>query len=480
MSYRDYNPAMLRRGVAPAALLLVALSTPQTGAAQRPPLPALGFDDLPAGVRTRLEHAYDAARTRPDDAAAVGRLGMLLHAYHQLRSADACYRAARALDPGALSWTYLSAVVTAELGDAAAALATLRDALRIDRTYLPARLRLAEALQAAGELDGSRAEYESIVREVPELAAAHYGLGRVLAALGETRDAVERYRHAVELAPEFGPAHYALALAYRDLDMAAQAEPHLAAHRDHGSRRPVPADPLLDEVRSLADTARELISEAARLGRLGRIDESIALHLKALERDPGAAQAHVNLISLYGRAGRAADAGAHYRAALALGSSVAEAHYNYGVLLASTRRLPEAAEAFRQALDVNPFHAQAHNNLGGLLAQAGRLDDAATHFRRALANDPQHRGARFNYGRVLGMQGRHRDAIDQLERILEPEDADTPRYLHALSGAWRQAGDVSKARDYAERARALAGRLGQAALAALIDEELKRLAQVPQ
>jgi tetratricopeptide (TPR) repeat protein len=453
-----------------------ALTASQLRHPDSPGLPRLAIDNLPPPVRAGLERAYDDARAR--DASAVGRLAMMLHAYEQYRSADACYRIARQLEPQSMSWAYLSGVVQAEQGENTAAFASFRQALDIEPNYLPARVRLADALMRAGDLDASRAEYEALVRDFPELALAHYGLGRVSSVLGHPTVAAGHYQRAVDVAPQFGPARYALALAYRDLGLANRAHPHLDAYRQFGARRPVLPDGLLEQVRSMRGTTRDLIAEGARLGRTGRLEESIALHLKALEVDPTVAQAHVNLISLYGRTGRPDKAEEHYRAALRVESVLAEAHYNYGVLLVAARRYTDAADAFRQTLDVNPFHAQAHNNQAALLAQQGKLEEAAAHYRQAVANDPQHRTARFSLGRVLVALGRPREAVEQFRRILLPEDVDTPRYMYALANAYLAAGDFANAREYGQQALGRAERLGQAGLAARIKGELQGMPAV--
>ena len=47
-----------------------------------------------------------AAKARPGDAAAVGRLGMTLHAHKQLNAAKACYRRASLLEPANFDWLY--------------------------------------------------------------------------------------------------------------------------------------------------------------------------------------------------------------------------------------------------------------------------------------------------------------------------------------------------------------------------------------
>jgi tetratricopeptide (TPR) repeat protein len=336
---------------------------------------------------------------------------------------------------------------------------------------------LADTLVQAGQLSAARAEYVALLRDYPELAIAHYGCGRVAALLGEAEDALEGYRKSVELAPQFGAAHYALALAYRDAGLGDRVVAHLEAYRRLGASRPVPPDPLMERVNTFRSTARHLIVEGARLDESGRIDESIGRHLKALEADPAAAQAHVNLISLYGRNDQLDSAQRHYHAALKLQGDHAGAHYNWGVLLADAGRFDEAAYAFRRALEINPFHPQAHNNLATLLARQGKLDEAATHYQHAISNDPDHRVARFNLGRVLVALGRPREAAEHFGRLLEPEDEDTPRFTYALATAWLAAGESDKARTSGEQALEIARRLGQTGLAAKIEQDLKRMKQ---
>jgi len=438
-------------------------------------LPRLALDVLPPAVRQRIERIYEDAEAHPQDASAAGRLAMALHAHEQYQSADAVYQRARQLDPASFAWAYLHGLVQTRLAQWRAAATSLRRALVIDPGYVPARVALADALLQDAELDAARREYAALVQDYPKLALAHYGYGRTTAVLGDSAAALEHYRAAVKWAPQFGMAHYALALTYRAAGLPDRAATHLDAYRRLGARRPALADPARERVHAYRSTARDLIDAGARLEEQGLVDESIGRHLEALEADPVAAQAHVNLISLYGRRGQMDAAQRHYEAALTLQADRAGAHYNWGVLLARERRVDEAAEVFRRALNVSPFHPQAHNNLATLLAAEGKLADAATHYRQAIANDPGYRVARLNLGRVLIALGRPREAAEQLERLVALEDNDTPRVKHALATAWLAAGDLSKARKYCEQALQAARRLGQTELAAKIEQDLERM-----
>jgi tetratricopeptide (TPR) repeat protein len=450
---------------------------PETGAQQAIDRePALTFTHLPVSARRPLEEAYERAKASPRDAARAGELAMRLHAHEQLASARTWYGTAQMLERRTMAWPYLTAVTHAAEGDPAAAIPFFRRALEIDPAYAPARLGLADALRQAGDPAASAEQYMVLVRTFPELAAAHYGLGQVASKSGDPGAAAAHYERALELAPQFGAAHYAIALVYRDLGKADLARAHIERHRQWGTRRPVPADPVLGRVAALKLSARDLLADAAAAAADGRVDASIVQHLAVIKTDPdAAAQAHVNLVALYGRTGDHQKAEAHYRAALALGSSLADAHYNYGVLLAADKRDREALEAFARALEVNPFHAQAHYNLGSLLARQRRFDEAASHFRQALANDPAHRGARFNLARTLSALGRPREAIAQLERLLGTNDDDLPRVALALATAWWAAGDVEKALAFGEQARSAATARGDHELAAAADALLQKI-----
>src|SRR5438067_11355351 len=104
---------------------------------------------------------------------------MLLHAFEQYESAEVCYRRARTLDAGAFRWAYYLGLVQTLDGKNEQAAATLRDAIRLDPAYLPARLKLAEVLLTLGRLDESQEICQSILKVDPRFAPAYYWLGRV-------------------------------------------------------------------------------------------------------------------------------------------------------------------------------------------------------------------------------------------------------------------------------------------------------------
>src|SRR6185503_10781284 len=151
------------------------------------------------------------------------------------------------------------------------------------------------------------------------------------------------------------------------------------------------------------------------------------------------------------------------------------AHYDYGVLLGLQEKWDLAAEAYRRAIAVNPLHAQAYNNLGQILERQRQLEAAAETYRHAIDSQPTFRLARFNLGRMLLALGRPDTAIVELEKIVEPRDAEAPRYLFALATAHVRAGHREVGLKWASDARQLALEHGQDDLAAAIARDLASL-----
>lgn len=429
---------------------------------------------MPDAVRERILRKYESVKKNPNDAAANGELGMVLHAHEQLESAGICYQRARILDPAAFRWAYYLGIVQAVSRNHSEAARNFESAAGLNPDYVPARVHLGKSLLESGDLQKSRRIYEGLVRENPGLAEAYYGLGRILAAGGQLTSAAERYRTACRLAGNFGPAQYALALALRDLGRVTESEKYFALYQENKNEGPQIDDPLLRDIEALkAGDALEHLKRGVHLESAGQLEESASEQERALEIDPQLLQAHINLISLYGRLGRMGKAEEHYRAGVRINSDQSELHYNFGVVLASQNRLTEAAAAFEHALQINPFYAEAHANLGQMFERQGRLEDAQRHYRFAIENKPNYRPAHFHLGRVMLARNRNREAIDIFSKAIGPEDEQTPLLLFGLATAYAGLGDRQRSLSYAREARQRAVSFGQKQLVAAIDRDLE-------
>ncbi len=440
-----------------------------------PPLPALAIDAFPPAARDDVAAAAKRAAASPADAKAAGSLARVLHAWEQWEAAHQAYDRAAALAPRELDWQYLDAVVLQRLARHGDAVARLRRVLELKPDYLPARVRLAEAMLEAGDVDGAAPLFTSLLSDVAAEPAARVGLARIAALQGKHDVAVKNFTRAVELFPELGAAHYGLARSFRALGRADEAGRELQLHAKYGPRWPRLDDPVLASVTALRGDARALLLRGVASSDAGDLASAIASHEAALARDPSLVQIHANLLSLYGRSGNWAKAEAHYKAARARGIDTADLHYDYGVVQGRQENWTLAEQAYRQALALNPLHTNARINLGQILERRGDVAGATEQYRQAVDSQPTFRLARFNLGRMLIAGGSLDAAIAELEKVQQPVDAETPRYVFALATAYVRAGRRADGIRLAREAKDLAVRFEQAELAAAIERELARL-----
>jgi tetratricopeptide (TPR) repeat protein len=426
-------------------------------------------------ARDGISKAYKDAVARPSDVAAIATLARVLHAWELWEPAHDSYARCQSLAPTNLECQYLDALVLQRLARHADAAARFRQALAAKPDYLPARVGLAEELLEANAYEESQRLFEALTKEPAAAPAAAFGLGRIEAARGAHDRAVQYYERAIALFPEFGPAYYALALSYRTLGRAQDAQRALAKHAQYGARWPALDDPVRVTVAALRDDAAATLRRGVRLAETGDLTEAIAAHEAALAKDPSLAQAHANLIKLYGQTSNWPKAEEHYKAVVALGGDLSEAHYDYGVLLGLQEKWDLAADAYRKALALNPGYVQAHNNLGQILERQRQFEAAAGEYRQAVEGQPTFRLARFNLGRMLLALGRNDEAIAELQKLLQPQDSETPRYMFALSAAYLRAGQRDQAVKWATEARRLALEYGQKELAAIIERDLAKI-----
>jgi tetratricopeptide (TPR) repeat protein len=100
---------------------------------------------------------------------------------------------------------------------------------------------------------------------------------------------------------------------------------------------------------------------------------------RAVELDPGFADARVNLGRLLHEERAPAAAEKQYRAALETDPNHDVAWFNLGVALEDLGRLQDAAEAYQRAIELDPSNADAHYNISGILERRGDKQDALRH-----------------------------------------------------------------------------------------------------
>ncbi len=233
-------------------------------------------EEFEPAIGEQIRFAYEQALHNTRDADVVGRLGMILQCYGKYEPAEICYRRAWGLAPRTFRWIYYLGNIEAWLGRNQDAVNHIREALKIDGNYTPARVRLGQLLFESGDTHQSLKVFEESIRQNPQLAAAHLGLGRVLAARGDWPAAIASYRRACEVFENYAAAHYALGLAYRKNGNVAKAREQLEIYQRF-KETPQPAeDPLMDEVKSLYAGGLTHFAKGSSLAREGKTKEATA------------------------------------------------------------------------------------------------------------------------------------------------------------------------------------------------------------
>ena len=191
------------------------------------------------------------------------------------------------------------------------------------------------------------------------------------------RGAVEYFERAIERRPDYALAHVGIADAFIVL----------------GDQGNVPSTVALPKARSAA--------------------------LRALELDPGLAEAQASLAmvrGIYDWDWDGAERG--FRRAIELNPSYATAHHWYAHLLRALGRFDEAVAETRRAQELDPLSLIINSNVGSALFYAGRHQEAAAQYRKTLEMNPSWAPAHWGLGRSLLKLGRRAEAVAAHEKAV--------------------------------------------------------------
>ena len=172
--------------------------------------------------------------------------------------------------------------------------------------------------------------------------------------------------------------------------------------------------------------------------------------VKALQIDPGLAEAHATLGYIRHYDWKWDDSEWELVQAIRLNPNNPLAHIWYANLLVSRRRFSEAIREVQVALDLDPFSLAVITNVGWTLGYAGRRDEAIARFRQALELDPGYVQARMRLGGALAGGGRFDESISEYQAVVRLTGESTAS-LAALAGAYARAGRPAASRALLDR-----------------------------
>ena len=91
-----------------------------------------------------------------------------------------------------------------------------------------------------------------------------------------------------------------------------------------------------------------------------------------------------------------ADAAGAYRKAIEINPQASGALVNLGTISFRMRKLPDAESYYLRAVQADPSYALAHFNLGNLFDEQGRVEEARGYYLSAIRLNPRYADAHFN------------------------------------------------------------------------------------
>ncbi len=219
----------------------------------------------------------------------------------------------------------------------------------------------------AGRLDEALTAFQQALSLDPDMARAHYGIGRIY-DVPNPQAAIVAYAHAIVLVPHDPEPSYRLGMLYAaGLGGYANA----VATFQHGLTYNPNAVLLMAGLGST-------------YARMGRIDEGLALLQQAVAQQPDLIFAHEWLSILYLHRKQYADAMAACRSEIALRDAHSPRRL-LGYLYEWMGHYTEAIAELEQSIALDPSDYEARAELAKIYRLAGQADAAAEHYAIAKA-----------------------------------------------------------------------------------------------
>lgn len=365
-----------------------------------------------------IEEFREAVRLAPEHAEAHFNLGIALSA--QKRHTDAAFAFGSALEvkpdftdarTGLVSALGAAAKAHSEEGGPRAAIRHDRDVVAPDaspETFAD----LAAALLLNGELHAAQAALEEALRQQPDLALAHFLLGRRFELAGDIETALREYSKGARLDPhnvEF-LLRYGAALS--------QTEPKKGLAVLTKALNSAPDGPPTNRDDPRAQAHFALGSVWARLGDRKRAETHFerARVRRAQVHAREEALVHLNQGIARLNSGDPRAAAASFQRSVTLAPNLPEALHMLGVAKSALNDWPSANQSLQSALQARPKDAYILSSYAAALYQQGLTEQALRRSEQALEIDPERPDARCLLAKAYRRLGRAEAFARALER----------------------------------------------------------------
>ena len=382
---------------------------------------APGTESVAALRDETFEIAETAVRLLPNNPDALCLLGSVHHRYNNEAAAVLLWQECLRLNPRFADAHHSLGLRAIAAGDFVTAETHLREAARIDPSWMDVPLPLAESLLRQGKFREVVAVLKPLAATHPQREVAWCRLGQAYHQLEDYENARRCHEQAVAASPASCDARHGVALACERLGLADEARGHLEALR----------------------TLRESEIRSNWEHRTSFTDEGRARK--------AALQTSITAARVYLVHGKFAEAEARWRRAAQLEPTDRESRAALIQWLSRQARWSEAIPLGRELCELEPDQPQAWTSLGHLLAKEGQTSEAEAAFLRAVQLAPQQAEAYAALAELHVAPGRSAaEALPFAQQAVAL--APTAHHHFLLATAHWRAGDAASARAALEQA----------------------------
>lgn len=376
-------------------------------------------------LRSRIGDATNRIAQPRGSVAGLAELSRLYHANGFLAEAARCYQGLEQLQASEPQWPHRHAAILAGYGEVEPALVLWQRVVKLAPTYLPARIRLADAFLKNNQPEKAAAAYQEVLRQQANDPYALFGLARLDWEGGRLDQARERLENVVKQT-NFELGYDLIVSVYERLGSTEKANAIRGTKKASGAYREI-TDPWMDALLAdcfdpyrltlaagLADrkgdstTAVQFLERAIQLApqdvavrfqlggvylQRGELKSAVQQFTSCTSIAPDFADAWIYLADAFEKL---SDATSAYRVVL---TGLGHCPDSPGLHLARARQLrkgkqiEEAGNEFKTSIRLRPNEAAAYIELGSMYIEIERVADGVGQLRKALEAEPEHPGA---------------------------------------------------------------------------------------
>ncbi len=352
-----------------------------------PKLDLLGLGEEESKI---IGKAYTTAQEKPSDPEAVGEVGILCQRYSKISAGIQFLELAAKLAPRDMKWQYYLGLALEESFEFSRALEAYRAANRIDPTYAPVMLRMADLLREKEPAE-AMAVYRKAAEHSPRDARAYFGMGECARLQKQTEEAIKHYQQALEYAPKFAKAHGELARLLAAKGDRAAAGIHSDAEK-RGREPPIVKDPLYIWMMSIGATPEFLLDVAGQLIDLGENELAVRVVGELQKHSGYQDQANKLLGRMFYTRQDMEQAVKYFADYVGQFGGDIEARELYAAALTELKRYDDAAKQYEYILKNKPDDLDTWVQ-AGIVALLRRDSNASHYFDKVLRQKRRHAGA---------------------------------------------------------------------------------------